>query len=60
MRGGTATEYTDWQRPLSRVRVHSIMMEKFAQAVAAGGCTPTPFHPIYHYVQSCSVPVRSS
>jgi hypothetical protein len=39
--------HTEWQRPLSGA--HSIMMS---------GCTPTPFHYIYHQVQSCSV--RSS
>jgi hypothetical protein len=35
--------------------VHSIMMEKLAQAGEGRGCTPTPFHYIYHHVQSCSV-----
>jgi hypothetical protein len=35
--------------------VHSIMMEKLAQASEGEGCTPTPFHYIYHQVQSCSV-----
>ncbi len=34
------TEYTEWQRPLSGV--HSIMMEKFAQAGEGGGCTVRP------------------
>jgi hypothetical protein len=38
--------------------VHSIMMEKLAQTGEGGGCTPTPFHHIYHHVQSCNV--RSS
>jgi hypothetical protein len=53
------TEYTEWQRPLSGVHVHSIMMEKLAQAGEGGGCTPFPFHYIYHHVQlSCAV--RSS
>ncbi len=38
--------------------VHSIMMEKSAEADEGGGChcTPTPFHSSYHHVQSCSVP----
>ncbi len=44
--------HTEWQWP------HSIMMEKLARASEVGGCTPTPFHYIYHHVQSCSV--RSS
>jgi len=36
--------------------MHSIMMEKFAQAGEGGGCTPTPFHYFYHHVvQSCSI-----
>jgi len=48
-----STEYTEWQRPLSGV--HSIMMEKLAQLGKVGGCTPTPFQPIYNHVQSCSV-----
>jgi hypothetical protein len=38
--------------------VHSIMMEKLAQPSEGGGWTPTPFHYIYHHVQSCGV--RSS
>jgi hypothetical protein len=50
------TEYTVWQRPFSCV--HSIMMEKLGQASGGGGCTLTPFHYIYHHVQSCGV--RSS
>ncbi len=41
---------TEWQRPLSGV--HTIMMEKFAHAGEGGRCTPTPFHYIYHHVQS--------
>jgi hypothetical protein len=45
--------HTEWQRPLSGV--HSIMMEKIAKAGEGGECTPTPFHYIYHHVQSCSV-----
>jgi|688.fasta_scaffold95572_3 hypothetical protein len=45
--------HTEWQRPISGV--HSIMMEKWALAGEGGGCTPTPFHSIYHHVQSCSV-----
>ncbi len=48
------TETTEWERPLSGV--HSIMMEKLAQpGEGGGGCTPTPFHYIYHHVLSCSV-----
>ncbi len=47
-----------WQWPISGV--HSIMMEKFSQAGEGGGCTPTPFHYIYHHVQSCSCSVLSS
>ncbi len=35
-----STEYTEWQRPLSGV--HSIMMEKLAQAVRLGGARPAP------------------
>jgi hypothetical protein len=39
--------------------VHSIMMEKLAQpSKGGGGCIcplPTPFHYIYHHVQSCGV-----
>jgi hypothetical protein len=46
------TEYTERQRPLSGV--HSIMIEKLAQAGDGGGCTPTPSY-IYHHVQSCGV-----
>jgi hypothetical protein len=45
--------HTEWQRALSGV--HSIMMEKLAQAGEVGGCTPSPFQIIYHHVQSCSV-----
>ncbi len=45
--------HTEWQRPLSGV--HSIMMEKIAQSDEGWGCTPIPFHHIYHHVQSCSV-----
>jgi hypothetical protein len=37
-----ATEYTEWKPPLSGV--HSITMEKLAQAGEGGGSTPTPFH----------------
>jgi hypothetical protein len=58
IRASTASpkEYTAWQRPFSGV--HSIMMEKLAQAVEGGGARPPPFHYIYNHVQSCSV--RSS
>jgi hypothetical protein len=30
-------------------RVHSLMRVKLAQAGDGGGCTPTPFHDIYHH-----------
>jgi hypothetical protein len=50
------TEYTEWQCPISGV--HSIMMEKLAQAGNGGRSTPTPFHYIYHHVKSGGV--RSS
>ncbi len=41
--------HTEWQRQLSGILVHSIMMEKLAQAGEDGGCMPlpTPFHYIY-------------
>jgi hypothetical protein len=45
--------HTEWQWPLSGV--HPIMMVKSAQPGGGGGCTPTPFHSIYHHVQSCGV-----
>jgi hypothetical protein len=38
--------------------VHSILMEKLAQAGEGGGCTPTPFQYINNHEQSCGV--RSS
>ncbi len=50
------TEYTEWQWPLSGV--HSIMMEKLAQAGECGWVHATPFQYIYHHIQSCGV--RSS
>ncbi len=38
--------------PLSGV--HSIKVETLAQSGESGGCTPTPFHYIYHHVKkSC-------
>jgi hypothetical protein len=46
-------KYTEGQQQLSGV--NSIMMEKLAQASQGGGCTPTPFHYIYHHVQSCGI-----
>ncbi len=52
------TEYTqsgNWQEPLSGVRYIPSMLEKLAQPGEGGGCTPTPFHSIYHHVQSCCV-----
>ena len=48
--------HTEWQRPLSGI--HSIMMEKLAQACEGGGCTPTPFRYIYHHVQICGVSLQ--
>ncbi len=36
----------------------SIMMEKWAQPVEEGGSTHTPFHYIYHHIQSCGVRSR--
>jgi hypothetical protein len=39
--------HTEWQWPISGV--HSIMMEKSAQAGEGGGCRPTPFHYIYNH-----------
>ncbi len=44
--GNNHRVYTEWQRPLSGV--HSITMEKLAQAGEGGVCTPTPSHYIYH------------
>jgi hypothetical protein len=35
--------------------VHAIMMVKSAQHSEGGGCTPSPFHFIYHHKQSCGV-----
>jgi hypothetical protein len=52
-RVGRSTEYTEWQRPLSGV--HSIMMEKLAQAGEAGRCMPILLHSVSHHVQSCGV-----
>jgi hypothetical protein len=43
--------HTEWQRPLFDGTF--IMMEKLAQAGEGAGCTPAPFHSIYHHVQSC-------
>ncbi len=45
--------HTESQPTLSGV--HTVMMEKLAQAGEGGGCTPIPFHYIYHHIQSCSV-----
>jgi hypothetical protein len=50
------TEYKEWQWLLSGV--HSIMMVKSAQPGDGFGCTPSPFHSIYHHELSCGV--RSS
>jgi hypothetical protein len=38
--------------------VHSIMMEKLAQAGEGGGCTPTLFHYIYHHVVAVYAPAE--
>ncbi len=45
--------HTEWQWPRSGVL--SITMEKLAQPGVGGGCTPTPFHNIYHRVQKIVV-----
>ncbi len=45
--------HTEWQWSLSGV--HPIMMEKLAKPGEGGRCTPTPFHCIYHHVESCGV-----
>ncbi len=46
--------HNEWQWPLSGV--HPIMMEKLAQpGEGRVWCTPTPFHCIYHHVESCGV-----
>ncbi len=55
-RGSRHRVHTEWQLPPAGV--HFNMMEKLAQSGEGGGCTPTPFHFIYHHVQSCGV--RSS
>ncbi len=52
-RQGDHRVHTEWQWPLSGV--HSNMREKLAKASEGGGCTPIPFHYIYHHVQSCGV-----
>ncbi len=44
--------HTEWQWPLSGV--HSIMMVKSAPC-RGRGCTPSPFHSIYHHEKSCDV-----
>jgi hypothetical protein len=49
--------HTEWQWPLSGVHT-TIMRIKSAQPGVVGGCTPSPFHSIYHHEQSCGV--RSS
>ncbi len=48
--------HTEWQWLISGV--HSIRWKNkpwLVGVVGGGGCTPTPFHSIYHHVQSCSV-----
>jgi hypothetical protein len=45
---------TEWQRLPSGV--HSIMMEKFAQAGEGGGCTPTPVTLPSRTKLQCTVP----
>ena len=52
-KGDNNRVHTEWQLPLSGV--HSIMVENLAQPGKGGGCTPFPFHCIYHHIQSCSV-----
>ncbi len=47
------TEYPEWQRPLSGV--HSIMMEKLAQAGEDRGVHAHPLSLYHHHVQSCGV-----
>ncbi len=49
------TGNTEWQWPLSGI--HSIMIEKLAQAGEGGGARPPPFHYIYHHVQTCDEPL---
>jgi hypothetical protein len=46
-RRGLSTECTELKQSLSGV--HSIMRVKIARAGDGGGCTPTPFHYIYHH-----------
>jgi hypothetical protein len=46
------TEYTQSGNGFLATGVHSIMMEKLAQAGEGGGCTPTALHSIYQHVQS--------
>jgi hypothetical protein len=43
--------HTEWQWPL--FDVHFIMMAKSAQPGGGEGCTPSPFHSIYHHEQGC-------
>jgi hypothetical protein len=50
-KSGTHRVHAEWQRPLSGV----LMIKKLTQDGEDGGCTPTPFHYIYHHVQSCGV-----
>jgi hypothetical protein len=45
--------HPEWQWPLSGV--HSIRMVNLAQPCEGGGCTPYPFHSIYHHEQSCGL-----
>jgi hypothetical protein len=49
----THREHRVWQRQLSGV--HSIMMEKLAQAGEGGGRTPIRFYYNYYHEQKCGV-----
>ncbi len=56
-----STEYTQSGngRLLAYTIIHSIMMEKLAQAGEGRGCTPTPFHSIYHRTKlQCTLQLR--
>jgi hypothetical protein len=50
---GQTTEYTQNGNGNFLAYVNSIMMEKSAQTGEGGGSTSTPFHYVYHHVQSC-------
>ncbi len=44
------------ERPQSthRVAIADFMMEKSPLLDKGGGCTPAPFHSVYHHIKSCS------